>query len=162
MCVPAKYAWPGLAHLVRRAVERVQHHQIEPLAGRLIEHRLQIARVFLPLRADRRERLGHHDPLAVDVGRRGGLLGEEPLVVANPMRWRAGPEFAHRNVVAAQAHQGVDRRGVRAARLRMNSQAELDGHTRGMWRICRRRSDRRASAGSHSEIGSRSSRSSTT
>ena len=67
----------------------------------------------------------HNQPVAVGVRRRGGLLHEEAVGVADAMPPGPGPELGHRRVVRAEAALGVNRHRVRAAGLGMDLQAML-------------------------------------
>ena len=54
--------------------------QVQPLAQRLVEGRLEVVpERLLPVRADGGEAFGQHEPAAVGVRGRGGLLDEEPV-----------------------------------------------------------------------------------
>ena len=122
--MPAKYCWPGMPISAGEQTNACQTSRFSPSHRALSKDGLRLSQsvscqcgpmVVKPSASD--------EPAAVGVRGGGGLLDEEPVLVADAMPPGPGPELAHRRVVAAEASLGVDRHGVRPAGLGMNLQA---------------------------------------
>ena len=113
----------GQTHLLRRTGEGVPENKVQSRTGLVVETRLlRRPQGVVPLRPDRREPFGADDRLAVDMGRTGGLLDEEAILVAGPVR-RGHPEFAHRPVAAPVTFQAIQRPGVRTGGFGLDAHA---------------------------------------
>ena len=114
--------------LFRRGTSKsMEIHPIQTSTYFMVECRFLVVPQFIvPMRADRRERLGSHNLLSINMSSGRGLLDKETVLRSRTVRgWR--PELAHHNITEAIILNAIQRSGMGSCRLRLNSHVMLMG-----------------------------------
>src|SRR5579871_5856177 len=98
---------------------------VHAFCNRLVESGLQSGRSFLPLRPNAGHALGGHNRLAISVRGAGRLLEKESLLILHAMCRRGSPILGLWKGADSQRFESIDRRAVRSAGLRMDSEPIL-------------------------------------